>query len=71
MGLKQTVFAAVLLLGGAGLAMAQSTAPSTTTDNQTVPFAGTSTKPNAEATGRQCVGAGGQQLHRRAGAPPD
>ena len=50
MGLKQTVFAAALLLGGAGLAMAQSTAPSTTTGNQTVPSAGTSTNPNANAT---------------------
>ena len=47
MGFKQTVFAAALLLGSAGLAMAQSTAPSTTT----APSAGTSANPNANATG--------------------
>ena len=51
MGLKQTVLAAVLLLGSAGLAVAQSTAPRTTTGNQTVPSAGTSANPNANATG--------------------
>ena len=51
MGLKQTAFAAALLLGSAGLAMAQGTAPSTTTGNQTVPSAGTSANPNANATG--------------------
>jgi periplasmic protein CpxP/Spy len=51
MGLKQTVFAAALLLGSAGLAMAQNTAPSTTTGNQTAPYAGTSADPNANATG--------------------
>ncbi len=50
MGVKQTVFAAALLLGSAGLAMAQSTAPSTTTGNQTVPNAGTTADPNANAT---------------------
>ena len=50
MGLKRTVFAAVLLLGSAGLAMAQGAAPSTTTGNQTVPSAGTSANPNANPT---------------------
>ncbi|MGA7259663.1 MAG: hypothetical protein WA709_27860 [Stellaceae bacterium] len=50
MGLKQTVFAAALLLGSAGLAMAQNTAPSTTNGNQTAPYAGTSANPNANAT---------------------
>ena len=51
MSLKQTVFAAALLLGSAGLAMAQSTAPSTTTGNHPSPSVGTSTNPNANATG--------------------
>ena len=46
MGLKQTALAAALLLGSAGLAMAQSTAPSTSTS----PSVGTSTNPNANAT---------------------
>ena len=50
MGLKQTVFAAALLLGSAGLAMAQSAAPSTTTGNQTAPSTGTSANPNANPT---------------------
>jgi protein CpxP len=50
MGLKQTVFAAALLLGSAGFAMAQSTAPTTTTGNHTSPSVGTSTNPNANAT---------------------
>ena len=45
MGLKQTVLAAVLLLGSAGLAVAQSTAPST----NAAPSAGTSSNPNANA----------------------
>jgi hypothetical protein len=47
MGLKQTAVAAALLLGSAGLAMAQSTAPSTNSP----PSAGTSANPNANATG--------------------
>ena len=51
MDLKQTVLAAALLLGTAGLAIAQSTAPSTTTANPTSPSVGTSTNPNAKATG--------------------
>ena len=46
MGLKQTVFAAALLLGNAGLAMAQTAAPSASTS----PSVGTSTNPNANAT---------------------
>ena len=50
MGLKQTVFAAALLLGSAGLAMAQSTPPTTTTGNHTSPSVGTSTNPNASTT---------------------
>jgi periplasmic protein CpxP/Spy len=55
MGLKQTAFAAALLLGSAGWAMAQSTPPSTTAGDRTspsaAPSAGTSTNPNANATG--------------------
>ncbi len=51
MGLKQTVLAAALLLGSAGLAMAQGAAPNTTTGNHTAPSVGTSTNPNANATG--------------------
>jgi hypothetical protein len=47
MGLKQTVFAAALLLGSAGLAMAQTAAPRTSTS----PSVGTSTNPNANAAG--------------------
>jgi hypothetical protein len=47
MGLKQTVLAAALLLGTAGLAMAQSTAPNT----NAAPSAGTSANPNANGTG--------------------
>jgi putative membrane protein len=50
MGLKHTVFAAALLLGSAGLAMAQSTPPTTTPGNHPSPSAGTSTNPNANAT---------------------
>lgn len=50
MGLKQTVLVAALLLGSAGFAMAQNTAPSTTTGNQTAPYPGTSANPNANAT---------------------
>ena len=57
MGLKQTVFAAALLLGSAGWAMAQSTAPST----NVTPSAGTSANPNANATG-----AGNASLERGA-----
>ena len=57
MGFKQTAFAAALLLGSAGLAMAQGTAPST---NPT-PSAGTSANPNANATG-----AGNASLERGA-----
>jgi hypothetical protein len=45
MGLKQTVFAAALLLGSAGLAMAQSTAPNT----NAAPSAGTSSNPHSNA----------------------
>ena len=52
--LKQSVFAAALLLGGSGLAFAQSTAPSTAPGNppaaQTVPQSGTSSNPNAAST---------------------
>jgi putative membrane protein len=51
MGLRQTVFAAALLLGSAGLAMAQSAPPTATTGNHTSPSVGTSTNPNANATG--------------------
>ncbi len=51
MGLKQTAFAAALLLGSAGLAMAQGTAPATTSGNHASPSVGTSANPNANATG--------------------
>ena len=55
MGLKQTAFAAALLLGSAGLALAQTAAPSTTTGGRVSPNAapsvGTSANPNANATG--------------------
>jgi len=51
MASKQTVLAAALLLGSAGFAMAQSTAPSTTTGTQTAPYRGTSANPNPNATG--------------------
>ena len=47
MSLKQTALAAALLLGSAGLAMAQTAAPSTNAP----PSAGTSANPNANATG--------------------
>ena len=57
MDLKQTAFAAALLLGSAGWAMAQSTAPST----NATPSAGTSANPNANATG-----AGNASLERGA-----
>ena len=51
MGLKHTVLAAALLLGSAGLAIAQSAAPTTTPGNHASPSVGTSTNPNANATG--------------------
>ena len=51
MGLKQTVLAAALLLGSAGFALAQNTAPGTSTRNQPAPYTGTSANPNANATG--------------------
>jgi protein CpxP len=55
MGLKQTAFAAVLLLGSAGWAMGQTTAPSTNAGDRVspnaAPYAGTSANPNANATG--------------------
>jgi hypothetical protein len=57
MDLKQTAFAAALLLGSAGWAMAQSTAPST----NATPSVGTSANPNANATG-----AGNASLERGA-----
>ena len=55
MGLKQTALAAALLLGSAGMAMAQTAAPGTstggtTTGDHTPPSVGTSTNPNANAT---------------------
>ena len=55
MGLKQTALAAALLLSSAGLAMAQTAAPATTsggttTGDRTSPSVGTSTNPNANAT---------------------
>ena len=49
MGIKQTALAAVLLLGNAGFALAQNTAPGAGTGTQTAPYAGTSTNPNANA----------------------
>ena len=51
MGLKQTAFAAALLLGTAGWVMAQTTTPNTTSGNHTAPSVGTSTNPHANATG--------------------
>jgi hypothetical protein len=77
MGLKQTAFAAALLLGSAGWAMAQTAAPSTTTGDRVSPNTAALCRdfdqPQCERHWRrQCwVGAGGQQLHRRAGAPSD
>jgi len=55
MGLKQTALAAALLLGSAGLAMAQTATPGTTTGGTTTgdhtsPSVGTSTNPNENAT---------------------
>ena len=55
MGLKQTALAAALMLGSAGLAMAQTASPGTTTGGTTTgdhtpPSVGTSTNPNGNAT---------------------
>ena len=55
MGLKQTALAAALLLSSAGLAMAQTAAPATTsggttTGDRTSPSVGTSTNPNPNTT---------------------
>jgi len=68
MSFKQTVLAAALLLGGSGLALAQSTAPSATTSNpQTAPTVSPSS-PAARDPGVNPNAAGTSMGARESGA---